>query len=327
MPGVRFRGNETDFTAGAYVILIMEVPFVSGTVGQEQRFCPGPGEVLSTLGVTGTAATNPFTGAGGFWIEKEDWKKVATAGLELWDVVEYLIRHLESVLQRNLIEFLGHDDVANLLPVESSPTFEQVRSQPEKFTALVTVGRSLLTEGVPITGFDQLFKVFNGPYAQGTPLRTIVESLRSSPALRSLLPGNDNQWSILPLGPRFEAEIRNAIYQPDVHSVLAMEPERCQTALSAVRSGVSDHRPAALLVDDAELRPFVRLLTELEFPDVPVLARRELRDDLRVQTSLPFELSEDVPSAKQEFRSRGLIHSSQGKVTAPESTEIGITLS
>jgi type III secretory pathway component EscV/Tfp pilus assembly protein PilF len=314
IPGVRVRGNETDLADGAYIIMIMEIPLVSGSIALDQRFFPGPEEALSSLGVTGEAATNPLTGDRGFWINQDNWQRVETAGLELWDVVEYLIRHLEAVVQRNLIEFLGHQEVAGLLERESYEALEEVCHSQQKLTALTTVWRALVVEGVPIKPFGEISKVFERLYSEGANLQSIVEAIRALPLLRSRLPGNDKQYSLLRLGPRFEAEIRNAIYQTTSHTVLAMEPARCQSALNAVRSGIDDDRHVALIVDDAELRPFVRLLIELEFPNFPVLSRRELRTDFQVERAGLIELEEEVTPAKPDFRSRRQVDMSSGEL-------------
>jgi type III secretory pathway component EscV/tetratricopeptide (TPR) repeat protein len=324
-PGVRFRGNETDLSDGTYVITLMGIPFVAGTVQVGHRFCLGSAEMLTSLGV-GTPASDPLTGSEGFWIEEADCKRMKTGGVELWDVLDYLIRHLEFVLQRTLTDFLGHDEVAELLLTQPTATLEHVRSEQEKFTSLVILCRSLLAERVPITRFDELFEVFDNLYEQETPLRVIAETVRSLPLRRSRLPGNNTQSAILPLGPRLESEIRKGLYQSGGHSVLAMKPEPCQTALTAVRNGIGDQRHAALMVEDAELRPFVRMLIELEFPEIPVLARPELSEDLQVKTSPVIELEEEVLPETQDFRSRGSSDRNESKIGTPESAEIAITV-
>ena len=329
IPGIRVRGNETDLPNGTYIIMIMEIPLISGTIALDRRFFPGTQEALSSLGVTGEKATNPLTEDDGFWIKQDDWQRVEAAGLGLWDVMKYAIKHLEAVLQRNLIEFLGHQEIAEISETESPKILEELRAQPDKLTALTTVCRGLLAEGVPITPFGEIYEMFDRLYAGGVSLQSIVESLRSLPVLRSSLPGNDKRYSILPLGPRFEAEIRNAIYQTGSHSVLAMEPERCQDLVAALRHDVPGGRHIALLVDDPELRPFVRRLTELDFPNIPVLSRRELGVDLQVETAEAIKLEEKATRTKPDFRRRKQIDltggDDRGMDGAPEPNEIAIT--
>jgi tetratricopeptide (TPR) repeat protein len=292
IPGVRIRGNEADMPAGSYLIMLMEIPLVTGTVALDQRFFPGRQEDLASLGLTGEPATNPLTGGNGCWIEQEYWQKVETAALELWDVVEYMIMHLEAVVQRNLLVFLGHQEVANLLETKSFQATEKPHFPSARLTALTTVCKSLVAESVSIEPFQAIHALFERLYAERPDLQSIVESIRSMPELRPRLPGNDGQYTILPCGPRFEAEMHHALHPTESHAVLAIKPERCLTALDAVRKSVDSSSRVALCVTDPKLRPFVRCLIELEFPQVPVLSRPELRAGIDDSTAGMIELEE-----------------------------------
>jgi type III secretory pathway component EscV/tetratricopeptide (TPR) repeat protein len=294
IPGVRFRGNETALPSGTYILMLMDIPLISGSIQLDQRFCPGSQGALASIGVTGERATNPLTRDDGFWIGRDDWRKVEAAGIELWDVFEYVVRDLEAFVQRNLVALLGHQEIAEDLASKSSKSLEEMRASPGKLTALTTVCKALVAEQAPIQPFAETCKEFDRLYSEGIGLPGIVESIRASPLLRPRLRGNDRQHTILPFGPRLEAEFRNAIHRTGAHAVLAMEHERCQLALSAVRAAISPGRAVSIFVDDPDLRPFVRALTELEFPNVPVLSRRELQAGL--ETAGPIELDEEEPA-------------------------------
>ena len=64
IPGVRVRAN-TDLTSGTYVILIMDVPVVSGTIMVERCYFPGTRQALSSLGLVGQEGPHPATGQKG----------------------------------------------------------------------------------------------------------------------------------------------------------------------------------------------------------------------------------------------------------------------
>ncbi len=304
IPGVRLRGNETDLPDGMYIIMINEIPLASGSIATDRRFFSGPAADLAALGVEGEVTSNPLTGGAGFRVKQGDWEKVETAGIEMWDVIEYLIRHLEAILHRNLIEFLGHQEVAAILEIESPAALEELRASPSKFTALTTVCKGLAVERAPIKPFSEIYEVFNHLYSESVNLQDIVESIRILPGFRSRLPGNDRHYEVLPAGSGFEAGIRNAIHQTGSHAVLAMEPEACQKAMSAVRIRITGDHNTAIVVTDAALRPFVRELIEIEFPTVPVLSRRELRTDVEFETIASIELEEETVSENPDFRSR-----------------------
>jgi type III secretory pathway component EscV/Tfp pilus assembly protein PilF len=331
IPGVRFRGN-TYFGAGAYLLVINEIPLVMGTIEADQRFFPGLAEALESLGVKGKATTIPLRGEKGFWISEADWKRVESAGLELWGVMEYPVRHLEAVVQRTLTDFLGHQELADIVKIESPGILAELRSSSGKLTALTAVCRALLAERLSLKPFAQICETFERPYSEGVNLRVIVETIRSSQVLRLRLPGNETRYGILPLGPRFEADIRHSIYGSGSHSLLAMEPESCRRALAAVRTKVGSEGDTVVVVDDAELRPFLRLLLDLEFPNVPVLSRRELRTDVEFKTVGLVELNEETTPSQQNFsHHKKPVVSNNGlgdghQVTTLESSEIAVTV-
>jgi type III secretory pathway component EscV/tetratricopeptide (TPR) repeat protein len=302
IPGIRARGNETDLTNGSYIVKINEIPLVSGNLSLDRRFCTGSAEVLAALHVKREPASDPVSGRQGFWIKSKDWEKVQSKEVRLWEIVEYLTRHVEAVVRRNVAEFVGHQEIMNLLKSESGEALAEIRQSPQMVSALTTVCKALLAEQVPIRPFTVLCAIFKDLYTDRVGLRDIVERIRSDVAFRERLPGNDGQHAYLALGNRFEAEIRNALYHRDGRAILAMEPDRCRGALNAVRNHATS-RSRMLVVNDATLRPFVRKLIELEFPDLHVFSRAEFRDDAGIGPDALIELDGEPAAPPDEFRS------------------------
>jgi flagellar biosynthesis component FlhA/tetratricopeptide (TPR) repeat protein len=291
VPGVRFRGNETDLSPGMYVILLGEIPIVSGTCKNEGRFFPGSKSTLTAAGVEGEEVTNPATGKPGYWLSEDDAKKIEGADQELCGSADFIMRHLQSVLVRNLSDFVGHEEVYELITTEVPAAQEEMRRNRNKLTALVIVCHALLAEGVPITPFSTIYDQFAQLYANGATPQSIVESIRSLPAFRSRLPGNDPEFSLFVLSPQFESSLKSAVHTSKTCSVLAMAPETCQEALAAIRNAVT-HDRNLIVVNDPDLRSLVRLLIEIEFPDIPVLSERELQTDSEFKAAQVIELED-----------------------------------
>jgi type III secretory pathway component EscV len=72
--------------------------------------------------------------------------------------------------------------------------------------------------------------------------------------------------------------------------VLALEPEKHQLAMAAVRKGVQDISQPGLVVSGPILRPHVRRLIDGELAEIPVLAKAELLDEFRIDPSRVIEL-------------------------------------
>ncbi|HWY44522.1 MAG TPA: FHIPEP family type III secretion protein [Candidatus Sulfotelmatobacter sp.] len=282
IPGISFRGSESDFTDGAYQIQLMEVPVAEGEIALNKRFHPSAQEILSVPGIEGEKAANPLTGEGGFWVPEKDWAKAQAAGIELWGIMEYIVKHLEGIIEGNLAEFVGHDELINFME-KVTPADASLKTEPEKLSAMTSVCRALLVERTPIRTFPPIYGAFAKLLSEGRNLSVIAEELRMLPDVRSNLRGNDASYTHFRLGPQFEKAIKELIYRGDKQPVLAMLPTDCQNALNALKEALKDTRRPALVVEDREIRPFVRQLAVLEFPGIAVLASDELTIDLRKQ--------------------------------------------
>lgn len=300
IPGVLFRANEGDLPEGSYVLMLGEVPLVLRNLIVGERFTPASAEFLASLNVLGTEGANPLTGQPGSWIKQDDWAKVEDAGAELWSPTDYLIRDLEALIERNLIDFVGHQEVAELVGNEIPGGLDSLADRPGKLTALTTVCRALLSERAPISPFREIYDLFEQLHSAGVGLQDIVEKVRSLPSIRERLPGNRPGYPLFETGPAFEAEIRNSVYRSDHHALLAMEPEPCQALLVAVRDTVANRR-AALVVNSTELRPFVRLLVEIEFPQLHVLSRAELQSNVEFEQLGIIDLHDQTATPPREF--------------------------
>ena len=239
IPGVRVRGSEAGLPNGTYVILLMDVPVVSGTIMVEQCYFPGTRQALSSLGVAGREGPQPATGQEGFWVERADWERVQTAGHELWAPMKYLFTHLEAVVARNLPDLVGYDEVAQLVEAISPAELNELRAQANKWTALTMVCKALLAEEASLSPFPAVYDAFQRSYSAAAALQSMVERIRAQPELGPGLAGNQEGYEAVPLGPRYKLELWREMYYSGPYSLLAMEPERCQAILTALRNGLA----------------------------------------------------------------------------------------
>lgn len=309
IPGIRFRGNETDFPDGTYIISLMEAPLFSGNISLDKRFFPGPIEQLTALQIQGIEAINPENGNKGYWIEKKDWNLMEERSYRLWDIMEYPLKHLEYVISKNLVEFVGHQEVKNILERDTSKTYTVVSNSTTNLTSFTNIFRGLLSEQVSIQKSGVIRQTTNKLYTNNFNLLNITETIRSLHEFKPKLAGNNGDYMLLKLGKGFELEIERSIYRKKTGAVLAMEPERCQKVLTCFRNNIEHHK-SAILVENLEIRPFVRKLIELEFPDVPVLSQQELLSEIEYTFGNKIELEQNVPPEYIFSRNNGSLQHS-----------------
>ena len=272
LPGVRFRGNEVALADGQYLTSFHNVPVALGAVPLDQRFVAEHAESLTSRGISANPATDPVTGEGGAWVSRGD---AETHDLEAWTPERFLIREVEAVLRRGLAEFVGHKEVLELLDGDASAAARVVRDSPALLSRLTAVARAMLMEGVGMDPIGAMADVVASPELASAAPHDLVEAVRMHAANRTPLRGIDGAKGFVVVGKPLEEALRASMRTVDGERLLAMEPEACQAALAAAREAFAGAAPT-VVVEDHTLRPFVRRLLDVEWPQAAVVAAREL---------------------------------------------------
>ena len=303
LPGIRFR-SQPDLATGTFIVQINEVPILSSHVDVAKRFFPGSVAELGAMGTLGDPAADPVTGQPGVWVAEAEWARLDSVDLRLWTVTRYVLRDVERVVRRRAVDFVGHEEVMALLRQTEGDEAAQVLAAPTAISALTNVCRALASESISLKAFAEIVRTFKSLYDSGLRPHDIVERVRLVPAVRDTLPGRDRR-NYIRTTERFEAGIRAAMVRRNEHVTLALPLARCQAVLAALRDAVESHERAAtaIVVADPALRSFVRRLTELDLPELPVLSVSEARDDVSPSTTR-IDLELPTETAPTEYRSR-----------------------
>jgi type III secretory pathway component EscV len=140
----------------------------------------------------------------------------------------------------------------------------------------VEIAGSLVMEKLPILPLSPLVERYLE--LAGQPTADVAEEVRLVAAVRAALIRDVETWKVYTLDDGFEDALRDGVRREGDAAVLALEPKPTQSMLAAVREAVvpADRHRAVLIVEDWRLRPFVKSLIILEFPEIRVVARREV---------------------------------------------------
>lgn len=251
IPGVMFSAlQDPGLAEGFYVFSLAEVFVVSGVAKPGEKF---------------------FEGASG--IGQPDGRMF----------VDGLLKHLEQFLENNLADFVHHESVANMLAASTNPTCRQIKEFPNKLAALTITLRALVAEKVPLLSFDAICARFLELYSPTSSLLLITESLRSTPELRPLLPGNDKTHSFHQMDSQIEEELLSSIVVQDCQPVLILSTNSLQHILEAMKPLLERDERSALIIHNKELRPLACKVLKPYFPKVPVLSHSELLPELETK--------------------------------------------
>lgn len=283
MPRVR-DSSDVDELAEAYLVMLDEVPIVLGRVHVGERFAPRVRKetlVAKDIPANDLEEADGPGGDTGCWVARTSWKAVERIGETLWpDETVFAAFHLRAILRGNLADLLGVQDMEALIESwrEETPGADpSVVSLPAdqarlRFARLL---RALVRERVPIIAWQAILATVRETGLAKDDLTDMVRAVRLR--LKAQLPGADPYTARIRLTEDLEARIDPWVRHQDGKHFFAIPPEDTQELLADIRELVRDapHRPV-LVTSRGDLRPFIRRLVELEFPDLMVLADEEL---------------------------------------------------
>ncbi len=292
-PGIQVRGQNVDMEPESYVININEVPVAKGRVYRGCILVGEPLEQLSLFNIEGTETIHPIDGSIVTWIN-EEFKDVAVqAGFRMWDIAEYLILHLSYILRKHAHEFLGLQEIQNILnELEKSHPALVKELVPKVITVLQLseIFQRLIQEEIAIRDLKTIFSTLAQWAEVERNTLMLTEHIRAGLKryITHKYAGHSNTMAVYLLDPEIEDMVRNAIRTTEKGNYLALEPETTQEIVEAVGKEIASHpfppgaRPPVILTT-AEIRRYFRKIIELEFPQLSVLSYQELSENLRIQ--------------------------------------------
>jgi hypothetical protein len=280
--GVRIMLDKTGLPEGTYVILINEVRLVSGFLPTGQRLCLLPSAQLAAAGIPAMQGKNPLGHGPPTFVEPQHWAAAQAKGFELLSRTDCVFRHLERLIRFNLSEFLGVQEVHDLLAADAPAVLEQVHAQGE-LPAVHAVMAGLLDEQLPVQAPGRIAQTVLEELAAGGHVLDALARVRMLPSARDRLAELAAGAQLYRLPAAMEKKVAAATLSTPDCALLGLSPERVHAVNEGLKSHIAAGTNAVLGVEDALTRRMVRLLVALEHQDLPVLAGQELPPALRTR--------------------------------------------
>jgi hypothetical protein len=197
-------------------------------------------------------------------------------------MLEIPVRDLENAIYESLPSIIGHQEIANLVAVSMPEALEEIIQTGSGLSDLVLVSRALLRDSVSLVPFKTILGTFLHLHRAKNPLVEVVEEIRCLDEIRPLLPGNDGECSFVALSSEIERQVRSSLDFSSSQPVLAIDPEQIQNIWASVAAEFETLTTdaIAILVSNNSIRPFVRNILKLQYPNLQVLSRKELLPNL-----------------------------------------------
>jgi type III secretory pathway component EscV len=236
-------------------------------------------ENLSVLGINAVPMLNPATSRPAALVARGDQAAIKAAAITVWDGGEFLILQLAAALVRRGHVLLTPDTAARLVSQldEAYPLLDRLISTHLSVDRLAGLLRDLVREGVSIRNLRRILELVLRHELLAPPDSDLLASVRAGladviTAKVSLATGSVNAYLV---DAAIEDAVTNGAAASDAEDIIA-----------AVRAEVDELPRAvalpAIVTRDAARAP-LRTLLEPEFPEMSVLAYRELVPEANIQ--------------------------------------------
>src|SRR3712207_3235989 len=245
-----------------------------------------PGDAFGQL--PGLPTTEPAFGLPAVWIPEQGRAEAEALGYTVVDAESVIVTHLTETIRAHAADLLTRQETRQLLDQlkeHNAAVVEEVVPDVLSVGEIQRVLQALLREGVSVRDLGPVVEAIGDKARLTRDPSVLAEYARQALARRIVAPFVDAEGALraIALEPGVEREIADAIAQTPDGEVLAMDPNRAQalvTALKAQLEHASGMRP--VLLCSSRVRRHVRRLTEQAMPQLPVLAYQERSEERRV---------------------------------------------
>ncbi|MCI4411430.1 MAG: flagellar biosynthesis protein FlhA [Thiotrichales bacterium] len=285
IPSVHIRDN-LELSANQYRISMMGVTLGTGEVYHDRDLAINSGQVYGQL--NGVATKDPTFGLDAVWISKQDRDQAQTLGYTVVDSGTVIATHLSQILQDNIDELLGLEEVQHILDrvkLSAEKLVEEVNKEVP-IALLVQILQNLLRERIPVRDMRTILEALLEKVGQTKDIAQLTMHVRTALGkfILQTIPGVDEVVEVMTLDPSLEQILLKSM-QGAPEGQLAIEPslaERMSQLLSEqVQRRDMEGKPSILLVNPFIRAPLARLF-RYSLPALYVLSYSEIPESRQI---------------------------------------------
>ena len=279
--------DNLDLDPNTYQIVMMGVAVADGVVYPDKEMASNPGQVFGPI--EGIEAKDPTFGLDTIWIEAAQREEAQSLGYTVVDAGTVIATHISQILKDHAHEFLGHDEVQQLLDTLAKTSPKLVESLVPDLLSLGTVLKvmqNLLQEGIPVRDMRTIAEALaeTAVTSQDSDTLTGVVRIALSRTIYQQINGLAPELEVLSLEPTLEQMLQDAIR--GTQQSAGLEPGLAEQMLRQITEGVtkleSEGKPAVLLVAST-LRLWLARLVRTNNKGLYVLAYDEIPAEKRIR--------------------------------------------
>ena len=297
VPPVHIQDN-MQLKPGEYSILLKGNEIARGELMTNYYLAMNPGSVDEKI--DGIETHEPTYGLPALWIKENAKEKAIAKGYTVVDLAAVMTTHLSEIVKRHGPEFLGRQEVQQLLDnlKDSHPkVVEELVPNYLSLGGVVKVLQNLLREQVPIRDLLLILETLADWAPATKDLDLLTEYVRQSLA-RTITKIHQTAEGILPvvtLDHSVESAVAAAIQPTEQGSHFALDPNTAQKIVNNLaqvldKSQSLNYQP--VIVCSAPIRCYFKKLVDQFVPNISVLSYDEILSNVEIQSLGTLELSD-----------------------------------
>ncbi len=241
--------------------------------------------------IPGIDTVEPAFGLPAMWITSDQEETAQFAGYTVVDLPTVLATHVTEILKNHAHEFLGRQEVQNLLDNFAKTEPKVVEELVPSLLSLGVVQKTLqnlLRERVSIRDLHTILETladYGGLTKDADLLTEYVRQAMARPITRQYQTA-DGQLPLITLSQEIEDQIAHSIQDTGHGTYLGLAPEISQALINKIEEmmelfAVNNYNP--ILLCSPLIRPHIKHLIERFLPNLAVLSHNEISQDVRIE--------------------------------------------
>jgi len=297
VPPVHIQDN-MQLKPGQYSILLKGNEIAGGDLMTNYHLAMNPGTADEEI--DGIPTHEPTYGLPALWI-KESVKETALAkGYTVVDLATVMTTHLSEIVKRHSYEFLGRQEVQQLLDnlKESHPkVVEELIPNLLPLGGVVKVLQNLLREQVPIRDLLAILETLADWSPVTKDLDLLTEYVRHALArtISKMHLAHDGTLPVLTLDHNIESAMAAAVQPTDQGTLFALNPNVAQKIVNQLAQSIEkcaalNYQP--VVVCSSQVRGHFKKLVDRFIPNITVLSYDEILSNIEIQAFGNLELND-----------------------------------
>ena len=297
VPPVHIQDN-MQLKPGEYSILLKGNEITRGELMTNHYLAMNPGAVDEEI--DGIPTQEPTYGLPALWIKENAKENALAKGYTVVDLAAVMTTHLSEIVKRHGPEFLGRQEVQQLLDNLKDTHPKVVEELVPNYLSLggvVKVLQNLLREQVSVRDLLQILETLADWAPATKDLDLLTEYVRQSLArtITKMHLNRDGVMQVITLDHSAESAIAAAIQHTEQGSHFALDPNTAQKVINNLAqvleksTGLNLH---PVIVCSAPIRCHFKKLIDQFIPNISVLSYDEILSNIEIQSIGTLELSD-----------------------------------